>query len=306
MVDWSQGKGSHYILYPRRMVKIETRFCHADELDSVLAAINQEFIYSRGRTIEVQQRFPVLLREPRNILIRTVDGKLVSALALKRFIWRTPNERFSAAMIGLVWTNPSMRTRGHASAILKFTRSQLVQEQHDFAVLWTTQPKIYSGLGWIGADCGRYAVLPGISGDCQDDKINRASIERIRRIRNQWSPSRLCRENAVEPPLPLPATQLKLLLESDAYAVIGLAKDNAYIFDILGDSNSLKSLWDRISISGNHIHINVPDRSPADEFFKKNLHTTLPRKPLAMWLPISKSAECLDYASIYIPIFDRL
>lgn len=288
------------------MVNVETGFCRADELETVLKHINQEFIYSRGRTIEVQHRFPDILNKRENILVRRVNGEVIAALALKRFIWETPKEEYSAAMIGLVWTIPSMRTKGHAKAILDSARLQLQQEQRDFAVLWTTQPQVYSGQGWVEADCGRYGVLSGHAGNYSDNPINQGSIDRIQEIRNAFAPMRVYRNIAVGFPLPLPATHLRLLIESDAYAIIGLAQDDAYVFDILGAPHSLQHLWNRISGSGIHIHMNVPDDSPANHWVNQVLHTDLPFKPLAMWLPLSKCARNLNYASIYIPILDRL
>ena len=305
MVGWLAGTRNHCFLYPCGMVNIETGFCRSDELETVLGHLNQEFIYSRGRNIEVQYRFPGL-NKPQNFLVRRVEGAIVSALALKRFVLETAKEQYNAAMIGLVWTLPSMRAKGHAAAILNFARLQLIQEQRDFAVLWTSQPHVYSGQGWIEADCGRYGVLSGHAGNYTDNPINQASIDSIQEIRKAFAPMRICGDVAAEFPLPLPATQLRLLIETDAYAIIGLAKDNAYVFDILGTPHSLSTLWTRLSASGKNIHMNVPAGSPADEWVTRILHTNLPPKPLAMWLPLSGRARDLDYASIYIPIIDRL
>ncbi len=288
------------------MVKIETGFCRADELESVQRQFNQEFIYSKGRTIEVQHRFPGILDNPENILVRRVAGEIVSALAIKRFAWDTPTERYRAAMVGLVWTIPSMRAQGHAAATLDYLRLQLSREQCDFAVLWTTQPTVYSGSGWIAADCGRYGVLPGKPGVYLETPINRASTEKIQQIREAFSPMRVSRVRTDTFPLPPPAIQLKMLLEPDAYAIIGLARDNAYVFDINGAFNSLQSLWQKISRSGMHIHMNAADGNPVNDWVNQMLQTNLPFKPLAMWQPMSKRAMKLNYASIYIPILDRL
>ena len=306
MVGRRAGTRNHRVLHPCGMVNIETGFCRSDELETVLGHLNQEFIYSRGRNIEVQYRFPGILNEPQNILVRRVEGRIVSALALKRFVLETAKEQFNAAMIGLVWTMPSMRAKGHAAAVLDFARLQLIQEQRDFAVLWTSQPHVYSGQGWIEADCGRYGVLSGHAGNCTDNPINQANIDRIQGIRKAFAPIRICGEVAAEFPLPLPATRLRLLLETDAYTIIGLAKDNAYVFDILGTPHSLSTLWARLSASGKNIHMNVPAGSPADIWVTGILHTNLPPKPLAMWLPLSGRAKDLDFASIYIPFIDRL
>lgn len=288
------------------MVKVETSFCRPDELAAVHKHMNLEFIYSRGRTIDVQHRFPDILNNPQNILIRRINGEIISALALKRFIWETPEEQYSAAMIGLVSTIPSMRDRGHAAAVLSSARFQLILEQRDFAVLWTTQPKVYSRQGWVAADCGRYGVLSGHTHNAHDNPINQDSIARIQEIRKAFAPMRIYRDNTGEFPMPLPATRLRLLMEAEAYAIIGLNQDNAYVFDIVGTTHSLQRLWSRLSRSGMNIHVNIPDSSPMYEFVNQVLHTTLPSKPLAMWLPLSERAKNLDYAAIYIPLLDRI
>jgi len=288
------------------MVKIETGFCRTDELGTVLSQFNQEFIYSKGRTIEVQHRFPGILNKPENILVRRVGGVIVSALALKRVTWETPTEQYRATMIGLVWTIPSMRARGHAAANLDFLRSQLSREQCDFAVLWTTQPAVYSGSGWVATDCGRYGVLSGQPGIYSETAINRASIEKIQGIRKVFAPMRVSRDSAAAFPLPPPANELKLLLEPNAYAILGLAKDETYVLDIIGDPQALQVLWQQISRTGMRIHLNAPDRSPINDWVNKILQMDLPFKPLAMWQPLSKRAMNLNYESIYIPMLDRL
>ena len=306
MVGWPAGTRIHCVLYPCGMVNVETGFCRSDELETVLGQLNQEFIYSRGRDVDVRHRFPGILNKPQNLLVRRVEGEIVSALALKRFTWETPKKQYSAAMIGLVWTMPSMRAMGHAAALLDFARLQLVQEHRDFAVLWAVQPRLYSSHGWVEADCGLYGVLSGHEGNYPDNPINRANINRIEEIRKRFSPIRVYRDIAVEFSLPLPATQLRLLIESDAYAILGLAQDNAYVFDILGTPRSLQNLWTRMSGSAKNIHMNVPAGSPASDWIAQILCVELPPKPLAMWLPLSAGARDLNFASIYVPILDRI
>jgi len=134
--------------------------CSSGEYDALLALLDLEFIFGKGRRLSLQQRFPAVLnrQRPQAILLAKAQNLIVSALAIKAFDWITPERSWRAAMVGMVYTRPEWRGRGMASVLLQAAQQRMRQESYDFAVLWTAQPDFYARLGWIGADCGVLGV----------------------------------------------------------------------------------------------------------------------------------------------------
>lgn len=288
------------------MVSVETGVCRPDEFEAALGNLNHEFVHSRGRMVEIQDRFPGVMDLPGNFLVRRVDGAIASLLAIKRFMWITPLQCYEGAMIGMVWTAPAFRGQGHTAANLEHARVTLAAEHRDFAVLWTTQPAIYSGSGWIGADCGLYGVVPGTGATGMSTGPDALSGHRIESIRTRLAPSRLARDATRGLPVPLPAARLALHVESDAYAILGFNNDQTFVLDLLGTPASLALLWEGISATGRMIHVNAQANGAVAQWMAQSATATLQGKPMAMWLPLSRRSHNLDFSSVYIPFLDRI
>jgi len=293
-------------MHPGRMVSADTGWCRADELETIRRYLNEEFIHSRGRSIGLERRFPGVLDALSNIVVRRVRGQIVAALALKRFTWETPAMPYRAAMIGLVWTKASARGQGHAKAILEYVRRMLREEERDFAVLWTSQPHVYSSSGWIGADCGLYGVIEGQPRAGTGEAVDVANTSLIRSLRREHCATRVAPEVSAGFTLLPTAVELRLLVEADSYAIVGLAPHNAYVFDIHAPATAMPALWPQIATLGEQIHMNIASGTPAEEWLARTFEIRLPPCPLAMWLPLSSHSHSIDFSRAYIPFIDRL
>jgi hypothetical protein len=288
------------------MVSIESGICRPGEFEAVLGCLNGEFIQARGRAEGIEKRFTGLLDDPANFVVRRNGGEILSALAVKRFTWITPDREFKGAMIGMVWTAPQARGKGHAAANLAFARTTFGVEGRDFAVLWTDQPGIYAGSGWIAADSGLYGVAPGRGSEGDAQTPDDPTETRVDALRKRLAPSRILRDTSAGFPVPLPVTHVRAICESDAYAVLGFNGDETFVLDLLGTPESLAALWSTISATGRRIHINIPADGVAARWMAQSMAGVLQPKPLAMWLPLSGRARHLDYSSLYVPFIDRI
>ena len=271
----------------------------------MLHHLNAEFIYSRGRKMGIEHRFPGVMNSASIFFVQRLGGKIVSALAVKPFAWITPNESFDGTMVGLVWTTPSQRGKGLAKKNLLAARSAMLAENRDFMVLWTTQPDFYSGNGWQAADCGLYGTFETQSQRGIRETANPAVFDRIEVIRRRLVPSRASRYTDSDLPIPLCVGHLHAFIDANAYAVLGFNGDEAFVLDIEGEPISLAHLWTRLSATARKIHVNVAANG-VNARFMTQIRVPLSPKPLAMWMPLSARAKNLDFSSIYIPFWDRI
>ena len=102
------------------------------------------------------------------------------------------------------------------------------------------------------------------------------------------------------------SNELRLVLEPDGYAVVGIAGENAYVLDLVADEGSMPQLWARIETMGKSIHMNVPSGSPPQKWLTRELQWKLPGKPLAMWLPMTDLGRQQRFGEFYIPLLSRI
>jgi len=288
------------------MVTAANEVCRAEDMPHVLDHLNFEFIHSRGRQTLLQDRFPHLLSAPGNLLVRRSDTTIYAALAAKRFCYTTSQLIYSACMIGLVWTNPTHRRQGHMSALLTFAKSLFASEQMDFAVLWTTRPDVYAGSGWVSADCGGYARLEGTFGADTGELANHHVFQQTETIRWRHANSGVIRNSAEALSLAPPSVKLRVLLNEDAFAYIGIDDSAVYVLDVTGGKAQLNTLWSRLSSIRPIIHVNAKLGATFDAWLQSEVGFRLHPKPLTMWISLSAAAQSLSYSSIYIPFLDRI
>ncbi|MFM9967785.1 MAG: GNAT family N-acetyltransferase [Burkholderiales bacterium] len=312
MVGRRGGAGENRRLFSWWVVSLSPDTCSTEELPDLLGNLNTEFVYSRGRSMGIEHRFPGVMNLATNFFVQRQGGKIASALAVKRFTWMTPSATFAGAMLGMVWTTPSQRGRGLAKKNLLAARLAMLAEGRDFMVLWTTRPDIYSGSGWLAADHGLYGALETTGDQGVKEPTNRnvgvdlyrRDFAQIETIRERLLP-RISREAGVALPIPFPATMLRTFVASQAYAIVGFNGDEAFVLDLDGDPLSMVTLWLRLQASARKIHVNVATNSMAERYLTA-LNVPLSCKPLAMWAPLSTRANDLDFSSIYIPFLDRI
>lgn len=284
--------------------------CSAGDFDALLALLDQEFIFGKGRRLSLQQRFPAVLnrRSPRTILLAKAQNLIVSALAIKAFDWITPGRNWRAAMVGMVYTRPEWRGRGMASTLLQAAQQRMVQESYDFAVLWTGRTDFYARLGWTGADCGVLGVAHSATTKAAQTApaLNAAAVAFIETLRRRSAPERAARTRICYASLPPPAERLELLRGDSAYALVGRRNDHGYLYEMMGEPGEFPALSSALAAAYATLYLNLRRDSAAERFFAAQRTIRWQPQRLAMWLPLSAAARSARFADWYIPFLDRI
>lgn len=287
------------------MVTSEIFACPA--CDEALALLDQEFISSRGRALSLSVRFESILSQPDARLLATRNkGKPESMLLLRPFEWITPSRNYRAAMIGLVWTHPEARGRGHASALLAEAAQSMRRDDVDFAVLWTTRAGFYARAGWIPADCGVLGHWRGGKSATMAPSEARAWWPAIHSLREAKGGERVRRTLANYAMLPPPAIEHDAVLDGGAYALIGRLGATGYIYEIGGRSEGLPALWHSLHRRYGELFINVRRGSEHHQWLSALPGVTWQDQNLAMWLALSGQADAGHFPGWYIPFLDRI
>ncbi|MBI2315609.1 MAG: GNAT family N-acetyltransferase [Betaproteobacteria bacterium] len=289
------------------MVAAEITAFPASGCEEALALLDQEFIFSRGRTISLSIRFAGAVSQPdARFLAARCDGRIESLLLLRPFRWITPALVYRAVMIGLVWTRPEVRGRGHAGALLAHAAQMLRAGSFDFAVLWTTRPEFYARAGWIAADCGVLGHRRGRAGATATHDDARALWPAIHSLREAEGGERVARTPASYATLLAPATEHDAAIEGGAYALVGRAGATGYVYEIGGQIGGLPALWRSLCGRYGELFLNVRRSSPAHERLAAQPATAWQDQHLAMWLPLSARARAVHFHDWYIPFVDHI
>jgi len=289
------------------MVAAQVIACSASDRDEALALLDQEFIFSRGRTLSLATRFASALSQPDARLLATRNkDNLESILLLRPFEWITPLLTYRAAMIGLVWTHPKVRGRGHGSALLAEAAQSMRGDNIDFAVLWTTRAGFYGRAGWIPTDCGVLGHCRGEGSATGAPSDARNLWPVIHSLREAHGGERVRRTVANYTMLPPPAIEHDAAVEGGAYALIGRLGAHGYIYEIGGQPNGLPALWRSLHQRYRELFINVRRGTKHHQWLSTQPGIKWQDQNLAMWLALSGNADARHFSGWYIPFLDRI
>jgi len=285
--------------------------CGAAERDQAIALMHEEFIASRGRSLSLLERFPAAFAQPDATLLAAREGeRMVAALLMRPFAWRTPQGVLRGVMIGMVCTHREHRGKGLGSALMA-EAARLLQGRADFGVLWTTQPDFYRRLGWVPADCGVLGRMQGegaapvmIAGevDALLPQIHAArEAQDGKRVERSLEHSLACYRTLLPP-----AVAREALMIGGSYALIGRMDDNAYVYELGGDSRGIAALGDALKARYAAITLNLMRGSLAHQSLASRPDIVWSGQSLAMWLPVSGAVDMARVASWYIPFLDRI
>lgn len=270
--------------------------------------LDEEFIYSKGRSVSLAQRFPTALHADNcpNILLACRGEDIAAAIAIKRFDWIAPERSWRGAMIGLVYTRPAERGQGFASQLLRAAEERLRAEGADFAVLWTAQPEFYRRLGWASTDCGMFGTYASAGGSAAGCMTAAAGAIEVLRLRSYSA--HMLRDSANYRTLPLPAERLDLLASPDggSYAIYGVQADRAYVYEFGGAPSGYAALWQDVCAAARTVYINEHRGSAAQQWLSNIAGISWREQALAMWLPLADPDSEGYYARWYIPYLDRI
>lgn len=281
--------------------------CAIGERPRAIALLDEEFIYSRGRSVSLAERFSAAFSQPDATLLAAREGKdIVAALMLRPFVWLAARGPRRGAMIGMVCTHRAHRGRGLASALMT-EATRLLCAQADFGVLWTTRPEFYGRFGWQSADCG---VLGRMRAGGSAPPMPAAEVEalllRIHSIREARGGERTERSLAGYRTLVPPGVSREAILESGGYAVIGRLEDTAYVYELGGDPAGFAAIERTLAARYRDVYLNLKGGSPAHLWFAARSPVTWTEQSLAMWMPVSGAAGMPSPALCYVPFLDRI
>ena len=289
-----------------------------DDLASVVAMLDQEFVYRKQRTLSFVSRYPAVycLDNIANIYVIREAHRIVSSVAVKRRKWLANGRVFQFAMVGGVCTEALERERGLASAILQHVEASLREAGLDFAVLWTSTAPFYEKLGWHLSDEGLLGTLQGRILEAKTAMVNYGplvpeDIARLDAIRAQRLPCRVIREAIDYQTIPLPAQMVERFAVKDdsqwtAYAVVGRLNDTGYVYEVVGDSATFPPLWSAIGEAYQAVCVNDCVGSPSARWLDTHGLVRWTSQNLAMWQILSPRLTMEQVQGIYVSFLDRI
>ncbi len=287
------------------------------DLEQLVAQLDAEFIFAKGRHISLARRYPSVYcpENAKNIFLLEEEGLILSALAAKIFDWKADERHWHGVMIGAVYTQAQRRGAGLASRLLALAAEKFRQDKLEFAVLWSDQPGFYARLGWIASDCG---VLGKMDNDSRamphrsavrKTPLESLNIDEIEAIRRHWCSAYLPRQRENYSQLPVPIDTMDLLMwgegiETAGYALVGGSGETGILYEMAGHPESFPELWQSVCRAYRHILVNDSLGSASQQWLSRIGRLSWQAKPLALWLPLNIGMTELPHN--YIPYFDRI
>ncbi|MBI1891054.1 MAG: GNAT family N-acetyltransferase [Burkholderiales bacterium] len=294
------------------------RNCTSTDLERLLPVLDENFIYSKGRSKSLASRFPSVYcaANAHNIYLVEEAGEILSALAVKHVDWHADGHVWRGAMIGGVITSLDRRGQGWASRLLASTEQALRIAGIDFAVLWTAQPAFYARLGWNVQDSGMFGEMSGGSDvDPLSDRVQvvsmaDAKLADIECLRQKHCAFRIQRHAEDYGQIPIPANCVELLWsEQDgqtAYALVGDADQTGIVYEMVGAPERFAALMANLSARYQRIYVNDFKSSESYDWLASNTDIRWQEKPLTMWRALSDKVNAELVSQWYIPYFDRI
>lgn len=286
--------------------------CDAAGFGPALELIDRVFLRERGIPGSLRDRFPSVIdaARPENLWSVRKGDRTISVLALRRFVWQPDGAELPAAMIGMVATDPSARGRGMAGALLREATRALAREGRMFAVLWADRPGIYARMGWIAADCGLGAELPGAA-STDRGSTNRGDGVHVTPIPPLALHARhgardIHRDAAAWHTLPPHADRLEYLVTDDGYAFVGVRDTRAHVYEIAGSTRALPALFSALRGRYERTRLNGRRGGAWEDWAARHASIDWAAQSLAMWLPLAPQMEQTGFARWYLPFPDRI
>lgn len=285
--------------------------CPPSELPGLLEEIDAEFIFKKGRSRRLAERFPRLFAPGNlgNVLVLRAEGSVVAAAASQPFTFVDMGVRWRCARIGAVWTHPSFRGKGLASAVLRALAEVNAAERVEALVLWTSLHRFYGRLGWRLDDLGLFGSVvnrdgPGDSVEPTPRAIGECDVARLDEIRQRHL-TRFVERNPMDwRALPVPATSVDAFVSDEAYALVGTVSDTGYVYEFVGEQSAFGRVWAAIRARYTRVFVNESEGRTATWLREQGGAQFTPQQ-LAMWMPLSPDAEALG-GRLFVPYLDRI
>jgi len=284
--------------------------CTAAELPALIAALDAEFVHARGRSGSLAMRYPELLVAENldNLHVRRQGEQIVACCVVRHGSWAVGQERWRTALIGLVYTAPAARGKGHAAAVLEATVDACAADGSDFGVLWSGLDGFYERLGWDAHDRGVFGSVrltpaaaltePTLDGERFETLRARSGVDGIERAPLSYRS------------VPLPVISVGTLFaragKAESGALVGACGSERYVYEVVGDDDALPALWRDIARGASAVHINEAIGSPFHRWLVCHVPIQFSGQQLAYWRMLSPRARRSAWRNWHIPYFDRI
>lgn len=284
--------------------------CSLAEWPTLLAALDATFITTRGRHGSLAARYPSALGATHldQLHVGKLHGDILTCCAVRPFDWLVAEEHFRGAMVGMVYTQPAARGRGHAGALLSALVAQLAQQGYDFAVLWSGLEGFYQRLGWIPNDQGVLGSLAPAT-TRPSPPTPHPGWPVLEAIQQACSTQRVLRDAAAWRALPLPAPSSAVVSvtgPTPGYALVGQDDTTRYVYEVAGAPQSFPELWQRLQRGASRVWVNERLASDFQRWLVANTAVTWRPQTLAHWQIFSPRAQRAAWREWHIPWFDRI
>lgn len=271
-----------------------------EAMQRYLAAVDQEFVFAKGRSLSLEQRFPgLMLRE--NVTLARDGGEVLAGAAARPFVFRHGAERLRCAAIGAVWTAPAHRGRGLASRVLRTREAAERSRGTELLVLWSSLHPVYESVGyrvadrsviakWRGAAHGPRAPGPNAR---RPHPLHDALATRVERDLLAWSAT------------PLPAERVELLEAPGAYALLGLTGTTGYLYELVGEPCAFAPVWRETLARCQTLWVNDFSGSASQAWLESKAGLAFEPQRLTMIKPLTPRAAALA-SVLHVPYLDRV
>ena len=205
-----------------------------------------------GRSL--RREFPVALH-PNNHAhhyVGRIGGELVCAATAQVRDWITSAGSVRAACVGCFSTDPARRGQGLSSRLQQEMLETLTREGVQWAALWSDQPDLYAGRGFVPCGRERHGVLDSVQWPSLPVgvKVRGASVADAPILlalhrQHRWRVERTLDDLRAHLD---PAVSQVLVAESaeavEAYVAVGKGKDfPGYVADFAGRPDLVHALW---------------------------------------------------------------
>ena len=291
--------------------------CDSRTLPDLLRLIDNEFIYSKGRSASLTVRYPKLFSADNleNVYVACSGGTVYATTTVRKFDLLSDGQVWKGAMIGLVCTASEARGRGFGTLVMDAIVREYKNSDTDFLVLWTGINSFYGRMGWVTEDEGAFSkvdigkitynnnlVIP----DCYEN----ADFNFIELIREKFLPLRVKRvieDYKVIPPN-VDVVEYYIFEEKgvEGYAIVGRKERTGYIYEIVGSHNAFSVLIQSIVQNVDNLFTNDRPDSASGLWLTENKCVEWHSQNQTMWYKLSAKFTNISCKKIYVPYFDRI
>jgi predicted N-acetyltransferase YhbS len=297
-------------------VPYEIRECKPSELTTVIERLDQEFVFSKQRSVSLSKRFPNTLSvaKIKQIRVAVSDGVICGALSIRMFEWVIKRQVWHGAMVGMVWVESQHRGEGIGSKLLSSARQFLHESDVDFGILWTGAPTFYERAGWFLSDLGLFGEVAKCSTSpriatvsCQ--RVVSADAAWLERLRGNSLPMRVVRNALDYWTVPIPAVDVFCFSATsdnaaEGFALVGEQDGIGYLYEMIAPPSLWRIIWSAVAERFDRLFANGQSDDPFAQWLAENRLVEWQPQHKAMWLRVSGRVDNRAISSWHIPYYD--